>query len=123
VEHNIKFPEVGTDKMMFTLLGCYSMTCFPDSLQGKDGILTSAAQKFPVLYDEIAVKFLREDHEDMDSVTVAKKIIKAISFLEKADEEAMLSREGASILYRYYQSELDAGRMTPDDEDLQRLPG
>ncbi len=121
VDYNIKNPEVGTDKMMFTLLGCYSINWFPDSLEDKNGILVYAADKLPYLYDATAVKFFREDHEDMDSVKIAEKTVKAIHFLEKADKEAMLSREGATILYNHYVSEAEAGRMGFDAEEMERL--
>lgn len=121
VENNIRSSEIGTDRMMFTLLGCFSTNWFPESLRKKDDVLTAAASKFPYFYDAVAVGFLRENHADMDSVTIAEKTAKAIGFLEKADKAAMLSRRGAELLYRHYISEYEAGRMDHDVEDMKRL--
>lgn len=121
VERHIMSPEISTDKMMFAIIGCVYRNWMPDSLRHKDGMLTAMGVKFPYIYDKIAVKFLRENHEDMDSVKLAEKKTKAITFLELADKEAMLSREGAENLYRHYNSEIEAGRMVPDTDNMERL--
>lgn len=119
--NNILNPRIHVDMMMFTLLGCFLRNWFPELLREQNSIVTAATNKFPYLYDKIAVAFIRKGHEDMDSSTLNKKMAKAISFLESADNEAMLSMEGASMLYRYYQSELKAGRMVADTTDMKRL--
>ena len=67
------------------------------------------------------MEFFGEDHEDMDSVNIAQETLKAINFLENADKEAMLSIEGASILYNHYVLEVEAGRMNFDEEEMERL--
>lgn len=121
VENNICCSEIGTDKMMFTLLGCFSTNWLPESLRKKDEVLTAVASKFPHFYDAVAVKFLRNNHEGMDSTTIAEKTAKAIGFLEKADKKAVLSRRGAELLYRHYLSEYKAGCMFPEVEEMKRL--
>jgi len=121
VDYNIKNPEVGTDKMIFTLLGCYSMNWFPDSFKKKEGVVTAIGEKIPYLYDKIAVDFFCKKHEDMDPDTITRKSATAITFLERADKEAMLSRKGAAILYNHYVSEVEAGRMDFDAEEMERL--
>lgn len=121
VERNIMSPEVSTDKTMFTVFGCVALDWFPDSFKEKDGIVTAIGEKLPYLYDKIAVNFFRKSHEDMDSDTIARKSATAITFLEKADMDAMLSRKGAEILYHHYQSEIEAGRMAFDTENMDRL--
>lgn len=114
-------PEISTDKMMFSIFGCVYRNWMPDFLRNKDGMLTAMGVKFPYIYDKIAVKFLQGEHEDRDSVKLAEKKTKAIAFLEFADKEAMLSRKGAEILYRHYNSEIEAGRMAFDEVDMERL--
>lgn len=121
VKGNIMSPHVGTDKMLFTLIGCSVRNWFPESFENKADILKSATVKFPYLYNEIAVRFFRDGSRDMDPMKFVEKKVKAISFLEKADAEACLSRKGASILYNHYKSELEAGRMVLDVEDMERL--
>lgn len=121
VEHNIFSPDVSTDKMMFTIFGCVAMNWLPDSFKDKDGIVTAVGKKLPNIYDAIAVKFFNESHEDMNADTIARKKATAITFLEKADKEAMLSRKGAEILFRHYQSEIEVGRMDFDAEEMERL--
>lgn len=46
---------------------------------------------------------------------------KAMTFLENADKEAMLSHEGAAILYKHYMSEQEAGGMNLDEDEMERL--
>ncbi len=121
VERNILSPEVSTDKTMFTVFGCVAMNWFPDSFKEKEGLVTAIGEKLPYLYDKIAVDFFRKSHEDMDPDTIVRKSATAITFLEKADIEAMLSRKGAEILYRHYQSEIEAGRMAFEAENMNRL--
>lgn len=121
IERNVLSPEVSTDKMIFTLAACRYNNWLPASFSDKEGLSFALSLKFPFLCDRIAVKFFGEDHEDMDSVNIAEKTVKAIRFLEKADKEAMLSREGASILYKHYVSEVEAGRMSIDAEEMERL--
>lgn len=121
VERNILSPEVSTDKMMFTVFGCVAMDWFPDSFKEKEGLVTAIGEKLPYLYDKIAVDFFRKSHEDMDPDTIARKSATAITFLERADMDAMLSHIGAEILYRHYQSEIEAGRMAFDAENMERL--
>lgn len=121
VERNIMSPEVSTDKMMFTVFGCVAVDWFPDSFKEKEGLVTAIGEKLPYLYDKISVNFFRKSHEDMDSDTIARKSATAITFLEKADMDAMLSRKGAEILYRHYQSEIEAGRIAFDAGNMERL--
>lgn len=121
VEHNIMSPDVSADKTMFTVFGCFAMNWFPETFKEKSGIVTAVGDKIPCLYDKIAVDFFSKSHEDMDPDTIARKTTTAITFLEKADKAAMLSREGAEILYRHYQSEYEAGCMKPDVENMERL--
>lgn len=121
VERNIMSPVVSTDKMMFTVFGCVAMDWYPDSLKVKEGLVATIGDRLPYLYDKIAVDFFRKSHEDMNSDTIARKSATAITFLEKADMDAMLSRKGAEILYRHYQTEIEAGRMAFDAENMDRL--
>jgi len=39
-------PQVDTDKMLFTLIGCSVRNWFPESFENKDDILKSAAMTF-----------------------------------------------------------------------------
>lgn len=121
VEYNVMSSEVSTDKTMFTVFGCFAMNWIPETFKDKNGIVTAVGNKLPCLYDKIAVDFFSKGHDGMDPDTIAIKTATAITFLEKADKAAMLSREGAEILYRHYQSEYEAGRMKPDVEDMERL--
>lgn len=121
VEHNIMSPDVSTDKTMFTVFGCFAMNWFPETFKAKSDIVTAVGDKLPCMYDKIAVDFFSKGHEDMDPDTIARKTATAFTFLEKADNAAMLSHEGAEILYRHYQSEHEAGRMKPDVENMERL--
>lgn len=121
VMHNIMSPDVSTDKMMFSILGCLAINWSPDSFKGKEGVVTAVGDKLPYLYDVIAVEFFMKGHEDMDPDTIAGKSTTAITFLEKADKAAMLSRDGAEILYKHYLSEIEAGRMDLDQENMERL--
>lgn len=121
VEQNLRNPEVGTDKIMFTFLGCSSMNWLPDFLEDNKNILMAIADKLPYLYGKVGVKFFNESHEDMDSVKLAEKKATVIGLLEKADKEAMLTGEGASILYNYYMSEIEVDRMVFDEKEMERL--
>lgn len=121
LERNIISPEVSTDKMMFTIFGCVAMNWFPKSFREKKEIVYAVGDKLPYLYDAIAISFFNKSHEDINPDTIARKSATAITFLEKADVEAMLSRTGAEILYQHYQSEIEAGRMTFDTENMERL--
>lgn len=103
------------------MFGCYYLNWFPDSFKEKSEIVAAAGNKLPYLYNEIAVKFFSDSHEDLDSATIVKKTAKAFSFLEYADIDAMLSRDGAEILYRHYKSEIEAGRMAFDKDNMERL--
>lgn len=121
LQRNIMSPETGTDETLFTVLGCVVHNCSPAILQERDTVLTAISTKFPYVYDRLAVKFLKEDHEDMDSIQYTEKRDKAIGFLLKADKEAFLSSEGAAILYHYYNSEPEAGGIAVDSIEMERL--
>jgi len=121
VELNIMSSEVSTDKTMFTVFSCFAMNWLPKTFKDKGGILTAVGDKLPCLYDIIAVDFFRKSHEDMDPDTITRKSTTAITFLEKADKVAMLSRDGAEILYKHNLSEIEAGRMALDQENMERL--
>lgn len=121
LQRNIMSPETGTDETLFTMFGCVVHNCSPAILQENDLVLIAISTKFPYMYDRLAVKFLKADHEDMDSIQYTEKRDKAIEFLSKADKEAFLSREGAKILYDYYDSEFNAGRMALDVSYMERL--
>lgn len=120
LQRNIMSPEIGTDETLFTVFGCVVDNCSPAIIQENDMVLTSISAKFPYIYDRLAVKFLKEDHEDMDAEKYTEKWEKAIGFLLKADKEAFC-REGAAILYNYYNSALEAGSEVGDIEDMERL--
>lgn len=109
LERNIMSPEVSTDKLMFAIFGSAAMNWFPESFREKKEIVYVVGDKLPYLYDAIAISFFNKSHEDMNPDIIARKRATAITFLEKADVEAMLSRKGAEILYRYYQSEIEVG--------------
>ena len=121
LQRNIMSPETGTDETLFTVFGSVVHNCSPAILQENDLVLTAISTKFPYIYDRLAVKFLKEDHEDKDVEKYAEKRAKAIDFLSKADKEAFLSSEGAAILYNYYNSALEVGIVVVDIEDLERL--
>lgn len=121
VERNIISPDVSTDQMMFTLAGCTLCDWFPESFSNEDDLIYAVTSKYPFIYDRTAVRFYNESHQDSDSLEIAEKMAKAITFLNNADKEAMLTREGAEILYNYYFSEREAGRMSPDEDDMERL--
>jgi len=121
IERNLLSPEVSTDKMIFTLAACRYSNWVPASFSDKEGLISALSLKFPFLCDRMAMDFFGESHEDMVSVKIAEKTAKAIRFLEKADKDAMLSREGAAILYNYYVSEVEAGRMDFDAAEMERL--
>lgn len=121
LERNIISPEVSTDKMMFTIFGSAAINWFPESFREKKEIVYAVGDKLPYLYDVIAISFFNKSHKDMDPDTIARKSATAITFLEKADVEAMLSRKGAEILYRHYQSEIEDGRIAFDAENMERL--
>lgn len=121
IERDILSPDISTDKTIFTIFGCMALDWFPESFKEKKNIVTALGDKLPFLYDLIAVKFFRANHDDMDPDTIARKSATAITFLEKADMDAMLSRKGAEILYRHYQSEIEAGRMAFDTGNMNRL--
>lgn len=122
VQQNLFDPQVGADKEILTLLGCYAINWYPDFLdKSAPTPKYSLAEKLPDVYNEMAITFFSEDHAEMDSVALRDDTLKAISWLEKADKEAMLSPEGAAILFRHYVAEMEAGRMTPDMENLERL--
>lgn len=59
VEQNIISGDSSTDKMMFTMFGCYYLNWFPDSFKEKSEIVAAAGNKLPYLYNEIAVKFFQ----------------------------------------------------------------
>lgn len=120
IERNIMSPDVSIDRSIFTILGCYSSNWLPESLHGKDGIVTALGEKLPYILNHSAICFFKENKYDMDSTALADKI-KAIAFLEKADESAMLSWRGAEILYNHYLTESEAGRMTLDEREMERL--
>ncbi len=121
LERNVMSPKVGIDESLFTVFGGITRNCSPAIKQGNDEILKSLSSKFPYIYDYLAMRFFKENHEDMDPETYAEKLVKAIDFLSKADKEAFLSREGAKILYDYYNSEFEAGRMVLDVSYMERL--
>lgn len=121
IERNILSPELSTDKMIFTLAACKYSNWFPVSLRDNEELITPLSLKFPFLGATIAMKFLNNDHEDMDSVKIAEKTVKAIHALEEADKVAQLNRKGALILYMHYLKEVEEGTRYYDAEEIERL--
>ena len=121
LQSNIMSHEVGTDETFFTVFGYVVHNDSPAFIKENDTLLTEISPKFPYFYNRLALKLLNADSEEMDSIQYAEKQDKAIDFLTKADKEAFLSREGAKILYDYYNSEFEAGRMAVDMKDMERL--
>lgn len=121
LQSNIMSHEVGTDETFFTVFGYVVHNDSPAFIKENDTLLTEISPKFPYFYNRLALKLLNADSEEMDSIQYAQKQDKAIDFLTKADKEAFLSREGAKILYDYYNSEFEAGRMAVDMKDMERL--
>lgn len=121
VQQNILSTDVTTDRMLFTLVGCTLSNWIPNTINNKETILSAVASKFPYIYNQVAEKFFNESHEDMELGKLIETKSKFISFLEKADKEAMLSRKGAAILYNHYVSEVEADRMDFNAAEMERL--
>lgn len=121
LERYIMDPKVSTDQMTLTLIECMAANWLPDSFRENDRIVTAICDKLPALYDAAAVIYFKGSREDLDSATIKKKNAKATTFLERADRAAVLSRKGAEYLYRYYLSEIEAGRRSHDVENMERL--
>lgn len=121
LQSNIMSHEVGTDETFFTVFGYVVHNDSPAFIIENDTLLTEISPKFPYFYNRLALKLLNADSEEMDSIQYAENQDKAIDFLTKADKEAFLSREGAKILYDYYNSEFEAGGMAVDMKDMERL--
>lgn len=113
--------EMSVDKAVFIMAGCKLRNWVPGTFNGRDELVSAIASKFLYLSETFAVEFLSEDHEDLDPAEVIERRNRAIGYLQLADKDAMLSREGACILYDHYVAEVEAGRMAFDAEELERL--
>lgn len=121
IERNIRTPEVSTDRMIFTLAGCRICDWYPKSIINRENLSLAFASKLPFIFDKIAVESLSDNHEVIDSEKLVEKRKKAIALLKNADKYAMLSREGAKILYKHYMSEQEAGGMILNEDEMERL--
>ncbi len=122
VEHSIMSPDINTDEMMFTLR-CYGSfeALASVSYENKEELFISACNKLPYIYDQVGMEILKKGANNMNLEEYENLRLKAISFLQEADKSAFLSRQGAAILYRYYKSEIEAGRMVTDETEMERL--
>lgn len=121
LHRDVMSEEMSVDKAIFIMAGCKLRNWVPGTFNGGDALVSAIASKFLYLSEKFAVEFLSEVHEEMDPIELAEKRKKAIGYLQLADKEAMLSREGAGILYDHYVAEVEAGRMAFDAEELERL--
>lgn len=122
VENNILSPEVGTDEMLFSLVVSGELKDWSlGTFENPEDILKAASAKFPYLYENIGMHLLSDIPEDLDPTTRENILTKAASFLKNADRNAVLSREGAEILYNHYRSEIEAGRKDAYAVEMERL--
>ncbi|MDE7351060.1 MAG: SEL1-like repeat protein [Muribaculaceae bacterium] len=122
VENKLLSPEVGTDEMLFTLIANKDLWDWAlGSFENPEDILKFASAKFPYLSNVIGMNLLSDIPKDLNPEDLKNLLTKGISFLEEADKAATLSREGAEILYNHYKSEIDAGRMSTDNAEMERL--
>lgn len=82
MERNILASEVGTDETLFTVFGCVVRNYSPSFIQENNEVLTAIASKFPYLYDQVAVKFFKEDYEYIDSLRL-KNEKKQLNFYQR----------------------------------------
>lgn len=118
---SILSPEISTDRMMFTVFGCLSRDLHPESLRNNAEMMKAVVAKYPYFQEKFALDFFRSEKEAKDSSDYETKRRQAIEWLERADKAACLSPEGATILYEYYKSEQDAGRILTDEKEMNRL--
>ena len=121
VANNLNSPNVSADKMMFTIMACVLQEWFWQSFDIQVEVFITVAKTFPYLSNFIAEKFYSKGNEYPGSVELAEHQEEILYLLEIADREAMLSREGAAILYNHYISEYEAGRMVLDQNEMERL--
>lgn len=117
----LKSMDVSADKMMLTLMGLGLQDWFWEMEDFQEEVFETIAMKFSFMGNHIAESLYSKGFQYMDSTRLAEKKEVAIALLEIADKEAMLSRHGATILYDFYISEADSGRMILNPDEMKRL--